>query len=442
MTVRHRFVLFLIVSMFWSSSAAAQVGSGCGTNGTYGINNLTGTIETPLYCSSGTWAAAALQFGSTAAGCSSTTAGAIQYTSSTFEGCNGSSWITLGSGSSAITLGTSASATNPSSTGDVTTGLFSPATGTVAISSGGTEEMRVTSSGVGIGTASPTRELDVAASVTHSTAGLTSQIALRSPTSPSNKLNLGYDTTSNYGFIEAVNESTAWQNLALQPSGGNVGIGAVAPNGKLTIVNNVYTAPLGSSYGQYQILLYDGSSAPNSYGIGIESFYMGFNSGGGYKFYQGGNTNPFMVIGGQSSTNVGIGTAAPAEPLEIYSSGSGVLLQLAGSSGTCNHTPGSSSETVSCSSDMRLKSGVVDTPSALPWLSSIRVRDFTWRSTGQKRTGVIAQELQRTHPEMVTYDKARDQWTVEQPNPWMLVKLLQEQQAEIDDLKKQLAAKH
>ncbi len=139
---------------------------------------------------------------------------------------------------------------------------------------------------------------------------------------------------------------------------------------------------------------------------------------------------------------VGIGTAAPAEPLEIYSSGSGILLQLAGSSGTCNHTPGSSSETVSCSSDMRLKSGVIDTPSALPWLSSIRVRDFTWKSTRQKHTGVIAQELQKTHPEMVTYDEAADQWTVEQPNPWTLVKILQEQQAEIDDLKEQLATRH
>jgi hypothetical protein len=138
--------------------------------------------------------------------------------------------------------------------------------------------------------------------------------------------------------------------------------------------------------------------------------------------------------------SVGIGTASPQAPLEMYSSGSGVLLQLAGSGGTCNHTPGSSSETVSCSSDMRFKSNVIDAPSALPWLSSIRVRDFTWKNAGQKRTGVIAQELRQTHPEMVIYDAKKDEWTVEQPNPWVLVKLLQEQQAEIDDLKKRLAA--
>jgi hypothetical protein len=167
------------------------------------------------------------------------------------------------------------------------------------------------------------------------------------------------------------------------------------------------------------------SSASNTLNIGNTIY--------GTNFKNGTNT------GGNGY--IGIGTAAPAEPLEIYSSGSGVLLQLAGSSGTCNHTPGSSSETVSCTSDMRLKSNVIDTSSALPWLSSIRVRDFTWKNTGQKRTGVIAQELQKTRPEMVTYDKTKDQWTVEQPNPWTLVKILQEQQAEIDDLKKQLASK-
>jgi len=90
---------------------------------------------------------------------------------------------------------------------------------------------------------------------------------------------------------------------------------------------------------------------------------------------------------------------------------------------------------------MRLKTDVVDAPSALSWLSSIHVRNFTWKSTGQKRTGVIAQELQKAQPEMVTYDQKKDEWAVEQPNPWTLVKILQEQQAEIDDLKKQLATK-
>jgi hypothetical protein len=59
-----------------------------------------------------------------------------------------------------VALGTSTSATNPQRSGDATTGLFSPASGTVSISNAGTEMMRVNGTGVGIGIA-PTQLLTV-----------------------------------------------------------------------------------------------------------------------------------------------------------------------------------------------------------------------------------------------------------------------------------------
>ena len=99
-------------------------------------------------------------------------------------------------------------------------------------------------------------------------------------------------------------------------SSGNVGIGTTSPNAKLSIGDNVYTSPLGSSYGQYQMILYDGGSPANSYGVGVEPWNIGFNSVGGYKFYQFGG-GPIMVIGGQGSSNVGIGTTSPAQKLDV-----------------------------------------------------------------------------------------------------------------------------
>lgn len=96
-----------------------------------------------------------------------------------------------------------------------------------------------------------------------------------------------------------------------------LGIGTASPAVRLTLSNNVYTAPIGSSYGAYQLLLYDTGSAATSFGMGIESSNIGFNSAGGYKFYQAGGSTPLMVIGGASSTNVGIGTASPAYKLEV-----------------------------------------------------------------------------------------------------------------------------
>jgi hypothetical protein len=244
---------------------------------------------------------------------------------------------------------------------------------------------------------------------------------------------------------------TSYLTILNNTGGGNVGIGTPVPISPLHVYGTATFAGVNANLNG----LVPTTSLENtgdlyigwneSSGGGEVDFFAnrGGGTAGGYRFYDYSNAGaitPLMTIRGGG--NVGIGTAAPAEPLEIYSSGAGVLLQLAGSSGTCNHTPGSSSETVSCSSDMRLKRGVIDTPSALPWLSSIRVRDFTWTSTDEKRTGVIAQELQKTHPEMVTYNRVTDEWTVEQPNPWTLVKILQEQQAEIDDLKTQLASKY
>ena len=63
--------------------------------------------------------------------------------------------------------------------------------------------------------------------------------------------------------------------------------------------------------------------------------------------------------------------------------------------------------------------------------------DFVWNASGEHKTGVIAQELQDTHPEMV--HKGSDGYlTVDEPNPWVLIKAMQEQQQEIADLKQQI----
>jgi hypothetical protein len=95
------------------------------------------------------------------------------------------------------------------------------------------------------------------------------------------------------------------------------GLDTILPNATLTLGNNVYSPPLGSSYAQYQMLLYDGGSPAASYGLGIEPFNIGFNSYGGYKFYQAGTNTPLMAVGGLGSANVGIGTNNPASTLDV-----------------------------------------------------------------------------------------------------------------------------
>jgi hypothetical protein len=220
---------------------------------------------------------------------------------------------------------------------------------------------------------------------------------------------------------------------------GNIGIGTSYPlamldvyNGWITPQDNVVTNTAGNA----GITWYTGS--PTSYGIyrtsgtwvtpNYQQLEVAFATGividGGSAYGRSGTV--LQPNGG----NVGIGNTSPAYLLHAgSSSASGIVAEFQNSSGACTHNPGSSSETVSCSSDARFKSNILDTKDALDWLTDLRVRDFTWNATGERRTGVIAQEVKEKHPEMVHTD-SRGYYTVDEPNPWKLIKAVQELTAE------------
>jgi len=114
-------VLVAIVAALSLSRADAQTapiqGAACGSLTTaLGINGSTTptTVVQPaagnnLVCVSGTWQYPAYQFGSTAASCNSTNAGAVQYTSGVLEACNGTSWIPIDGGMHFISTQTASS---------------------------------------------------------------------------------------------------------------------------------------------------------------------------------------------------------------------------------------------------------------------------------------------------------------------------------------------
>ena len=102
-------------------------------------------------------------------------------------------------------------------------------------------------------------------------------------------------------------------------------------------------------------------------------------------------------------------------------------------------TPSSGTLGIACASDARLKRDIEDSGSALTWLSDIRIRDYTIKSTGQRQTGVIAQEMQSGHPDMVHVGK-NGFYKVDEPNPWRLAKAIQELKADNDNLQAKLTA--
>jgi len=63
-----------------------------------------------------------------------------------------------------------------------------------------------------------------------------SQLALTGKDDGRKQMALGYDTNGNgFGFIAAGFRGVTWTNLALQPTGGNVGIGTTSPKEKLSV---------------------------------------------------------------------------------------------------------------------------------------------------------------------------------------------------------------
>ncbi|MDD3288778.1 MAG: hypothetical protein PHX43_07245 [Alphaproteobacteria bacterium] len=89
---------------------------------------MLGTVATPTYATTT---------------CDAAKTGMIQWTGTSFKGCDGASWSGLGGGA----LGVSATNTSPSRNGDITTGLFSDTASTVSIATAGVSRLTVTASG-------------------------------------------------------------------------------------------------------------------------------------------------------------------------------------------------------------------------------------------------------------------------------------------------------
>jgi hypothetical protein len=161
------------------------------------------------------------------------------------------------------------------------------------------ERMRIDSSGnVGIGTTSVISKLQVVADQASYVNDL-AQLTITG-TNTNQRLLIGYNTSTDKGFIQATKVGTAYQDLVLQSGGGNVGIGTSSPNAKLdvTTANSDRVIYLKNTNGTpYGVRLIYTGAAPN--GAGNEFFYcddtgglrFSVKSNGGINNYSANNSN-------------------------------------------------------------------------------------------------------------------------------------------------------
>lgn len=221
---------------------------------------------------------------------------------------------------------------------------------------------------VGIGTTSPGFLLSVSGNST----GKTLASFSTGPLSGDENLNFRVDNARNDFEIQAVSGGGTDQLIALNPDGGNVGIGTTTPWGKLSVDTSMLPSGVpefvvgsstrpdfiitqagniaigttnpasddlllayGSSNNDLRIRVQNNSTASNaaarfdlSTGVAnAYSIYQVFNnSGSPYTEFSNGSgiSNGFVFMGaGGNSGNVGIGTTSPSYKLDIYSTAGG-----------------------------------------------------------------------------------------------------------------------
>jgi hypothetical protein len=174
--------------------------------------------------------------------------------------------------------------------------------------------------------------------------------------------------------------SGAWTPALIVEADSKVGIGTIVPLSKIGVLGN---ASIGATYGAI--------AAPTS-GLIIEG-------------------------------NVGIGTTTPGT-YALYINGTGYLNTTAWA----------------YSSDRRLKENISQIQAGLPVIQQLKPVKFDYIKGEKKQAGFIAQEVEKVLPDIITKDKdGMLAMKTESIIPY-LVKAVQEQQKEIEELKGQVKA--
>lgn len=416
------------------------------------------------------------------------------------------------SASVALTLDTSGylalqagSASTPAIQGpsDPNTGIFFPAEDTIAFAEGGTEVLRIDSSGrVGIGTSSPGRNL----SIMDSSGPVLELGSLNTAGNPSLFLHEGTNgSTINGGGL--VYESTANRldivcgttintpRISVNRNSGNVGIGTTSPE-ELMHLNAVSNGSL------VDLLKIDNSAGAVGTEAGIV-FECGLdrtarissaNTGsdlGALKFWTAGSIDTLTERARiDSSGRLGLGITSPSRQLHVSDntlSVATVAIEATNGSSTsgavifadyyapnnsnivfiqCNADQGGTPEEVfrvdgvgdvknknnsyGAISDARLKENIVDATSQWNDIKNIRVRKFNFiDEQTHTQIGVVAQEVELISPglvsEFVNRDKDGDDLgtTTKSVNYSVLymkaVKALQEAMERIEQLESEMA---
>ncbi len=132
----------------------------------------------------------------------------------------------------------------------------------------------------------------------------------------------------------------------------------------------------------------------------------------------------------RSSGNIGIGTSAPAQKLEVNGSIQVDVLASASATNLCIN----GSVLSSCSSSLRYKENVRDAKFGLREVEAMRPVTFKWKGRDENDFGLVAEEVAKVDPLFATYKNNQIEGVKYPQLTAVLIKAIQEQQSEIDKL--------
>jgi hypothetical protein len=305
---------------------------------------------------------------------------------------------------------------------------------------------------VGIGTTSPSVKLHLYDS-THNyevieSNGANFQTALIIKNSGNEKLSLVWEdgTRGNYGVLKSATDiyfAPGFSNSVVMKSSGNVGIGSTSPSEKLQVVGNI-----GVGAGTYNGGVYANTSATSvdtNWGFDIArtsgvpdystrlKYYpnTGDSRKGGiynslsntWVLYGDSNNTPNVII---PTGSVGIGTTGPSYKLHVEGNTSGISIYA--------------SHDIAAFSDITVKKDVQKIENAIEKVKELNGYTYvrTDDETNTRRAGVIAQEVQKVLPEVVSANPDGTLNVAYSNMIALLIEGMKEQQATIERLENRI----
>lgn len=324
-------------------------------------------------------------------------------------------------------------------------------------SGSGTVAMAVVGTDVGIGTTSPATKLQLLhAGECKITLGYsTTQYAQLGRDTSGNYELACYENGANLKFGTSQSNNATTERMRITAAG-NVGIGTTSPNALLTVGSTSTSGPelqiMSSTSGSSYLYFGDGTSGTARYdgyiGYNQTSRYMAFATGGGterMRIDSSGNllvgkTSTTFSVDGFRASNSGISVSrtsgtvfdvnrngSDGNTLAFYKAGTNVGTISVSGSATAYNT----------SSDARLKD-VTGEARGLEVINVLNPVAYNWKKDGKADEGLIAQEVLNIVPNAVSGSE-EDMYQMDYSKLITpLVKAIQEQQEQIEQLKTEI----